>query len=645
MHYFQVAVSSSKYHGLDPLTYSFDKQLKPGSVVAVPLRSGVAAGIVLGPENGSVPPRIKAIEEVIFDTPLPSSSLKLLDWLRQYYPAPLGAITQQFVSQHVLKKAAESSDEKISTKISKLPTLTEDQQAALEQIKSSPSQHFLLHGEIATGKTRIYIELVKDCVSSGRSAIVLVPEIALTPQLVEIFQSQFPAQVLLSHSDLTPVQRLNIWCRSLESDGPKIIIGPRSALFSPIANVGLIVVDEAHEPAYKQEQAPYYQTTRVAASLATIHGAKLILGSATPLISDYYFAEQKHLPIIRLTKPAVDSKASRQVHLVNLKDKELFTGQPYLSSPLITALKQTLERNEQALIFLNRRGSARRVICQNCFWTAECPKCNLPYVYHGDDHSLRCHSCGRRAPVPAVCPTCSGTDILFKSIGTKALESMLSKLFPKARIKRFDTDIAKAERLPAHFAKIAKGEVDILVGTQMIAKGLDLPNLSLVGVVFADSSLTFPDYTAEERTYQLIRQVIGRIGRGHRDGQAIVQTYNLGSPALKDAIIGNWKDFYQRQIDQRKLFGFPPFYFVLKIQIARASRKSAETACSKLAGSIAENMRKVEISAPMPCFSEKQRGKYCWQLIIKSKHRQLLTQIIKQLPSGTRYDIDPNDLL
>lgn len=646
LHYYRVAVSSSKYHGSEPLTYSYKDQLKAGSIVAVTLRNNPVVGIILGLETNATAGKIKAIERLIYERPLPDSSLKLLQWLRNYYPAPLGTITQQFVSQRVLKKPPSLAEqEAVSEASAPLPDLTKDQQAALKQIRSGSADHFLLHGEVATGKTRIYIELVKDCLASGRSAIILVPEISLTPQAFDIFTQEFNSKVLLTHSEQTPAQRLLVWQKTLESTGPRVIIGPRSAVFSPLEKVGLIVADEAHEPAYKQEQAPYYQTTRVAAALARIHGAKLVLGTATPLISDYYFARAKQMPIIRLQKPAIESKFSRKVSLINLKDKGLFSSQPYISKPLIEAIQKTLDEGGQSLIFLNRRGSARRVLCQNCFWTAECPQCSLPYIYHGDDHILRCHSCGRRDKVPNVCPVCGSSEILFKSIGTKALESMLGKLFPKAIIKRFDTDVAKADRSAAHFSDIVNGQGDILVGTQMIAKGLDLPKLGLVGVIFAESSLTFPDYTAEERTYQLIRQVVGRIGRGHRAGQAIIQTYNPDSPTLKEAIAGNWEAFYDRQLAQRQLFGFPPYYFVLKLQIMRANRKAAESASLSLADLVAGVSKQIKISSPMPCFVEKQGGKYCWQLIVKSKQRSILIEIIKQLPSNVRYDIDPTDLL
>lgn len=645
MYFYQVAVASAAYHGQGYLTYSHSKKIPVGAIVEVQLRNTRVNGVVLGSDSK---PKFK-IKEIdnISEIILPQYSLSLLKWIKSYYPAPLGTITSLFVNKNI--HYANNLPPEITTlmpvQLQKLPALNTEQKSIIKAIEESPSKAFLLHGETASGKTHIYLELTKDCLSHGKSVLVLVPEISLTSQLVKVFQQYFGDQVVLTHSDLTPKQRSLAWNKIYQARTPQIIIGPRSALFAPINNkLGLIVLDEAHEPAYKQETSPHYQSSRVAAALSSIHGAKLMLGSATPLVSDYYSFELRNLPILKL-KSVVFDTGSRKTELIDLKDSSLFTMHPFLSNPLLEAIQNALSKGEQALIFLNRRGSARRIFCKNCLWSADCPRCSLPLIYHGDKHLLRCHSCGLVQKVISKCQKCDSDEIIFKSIGTKALEASLKKLFPQSKIQRFDTDSSKSESISVLYNTIHSGEVDILVGTQMLAKGLDLPKLSVVGVVFADSSLTFPDYTADERTYQLINQVLGRVGRGHRKGKVFIQTYNSSSQILKDAVTGNWDDFYSRQISQRLKYGFPPIYYFLKIQIRRASSKNAEEAIVDLISKLPRMSEKIIISDPVPAFTEKRSGKYYWQTTIKSKNRELLTALIKELPPNTFYDLDPNNLL
>jgi primosomal protein N' (replication factor Y) len=425
-----------------------------------------------------------------------------------------------------------------------------------------------------------------------------------------------------------------------------IVIGPRSALFTPLSNVGLVVLDEAHDVAYKQEQAPHYLASRVAATLARLHGAKLVLGTATPLITDYFTFSSKQLPILRMQSlaAATDDHELRAI-VVNLRDTNLFTRSRWLSDPLLQMIETNLSKHEQSLIFLNRRGTARLVLCQQCGWQALCPRCDLPLTYHGDTHSLRCHTCGHREVTPAACPVCKATDIVFRSIGTKSLFDELSRLFPKARLQRFDSDNKKSERLEAHYTAVRDGEVDILVGTQLLTKGLDLPKLSLVGIVLADSGLYFPDYTAEERTYQMLSQVMGRVGRGHRAGTVIIQTYHPESPTIQTALDKDFTSFYDTQLKERELYGFPPFYHVLKVSCTRASRKSAEQASGKVAELLRQAVSHLEVIGPTPAFSEKANGKYTWQLIVKAKGRHQLLEAIKHIPANCSYDIDPLHLL
>jgi primosomal protein N' (replication factor Y) (superfamily II helicase) len=529
----------------------------------------------------------------------------------------------------------------------KLPILNTEQQQALESMVQRDT--YIVHGRTGSGKTRLYIELALRTVETGKSAIVLTPEISLTSQLAANFQAVFGNRVVVMHSQQTPAERQQAWLTCLTSDQPLIVIGPRSALFSPVQKLGLIVIDESHEAAYKQEQSPQYITGRVAAYLANLTRSSLVLGSATPSISDYYLAEQKQKPVIALTKLAraeLDaSDFSSKITIIDRKEHDRFNRSPFMSQDLIKAVETALARGEQSLLYLNRRGTARIILCENCGWQATCPHCDIPLTYHGDSHSLRCHSCNYKQSAPASCPACKHPSIIFKTAGTKAIADDVERLFPNARVARFDTDNTKAERFEQHYEAVKRGEVDILVGTQLLAKGLDLPKLSTLGILLADTSLYMPDFSAQERTFQLISQVLGRIGRGHVHGHAIIQTYHPEHPVLRDAIENNYQQFYARELEERRLFTFPPFCYLLKLTVRRSSLKATEAAAEKFKQEIESAGFHVRVEGPAPAFYERFKNKYQWQLVIKSKDRGELLKIIQQLPANWSYDIDPIDLL
>ena len=626
------------------------------------LQRELVLGVVSGPT--SKPRfRLKPIARVFDLPPLPAHLLKLANWLIGYYPAPLGNITQQLLpasfSDKLLAKPPDL--QLVPPALGGLPPLTDEQQLALKAMAERNS--YLLHGITGSGKTRLYIELAARTINSGKSALVLTPEISLTSQLAGSFRQVFGERVLVMHSGQTPVKRQKAWLDSLQAGGPVIVIGPRSALFSPLSKLDLIILDEAHESAYKQEQAPHYQTGRVAAYLSQITRSTLVLGSATPSVSDYYLAEQKKRPIINLTQLASGqsqperksqsksktAKAAKPVKkavvIVDRKDHGLFNRSPHLSQPLLEAVGSALGRGEQSLLYLNRRGTARLVLCENCGWQATCPHCDIPLTYHGDYHQLRCHGCSYHAKTPGSCPDCGHQGVIFKTAGTKAIVDDAQRLFPGARIARFDTDNLKAERFEQHFERIKKGEVDILVGTQLLAKGLDLPKLSTLGVLLADTSLYLPDFSAAERTFQLISQVLGRIGRGHVAGRAVIQTYHPEHPVLADALKGDYQHFYQGELAERRQFLFPPFCYLLKLTVRRATIKTAQAAADKLKTDIETVGHQVRVEGPAPSFYERFQNKYQWQLVVKAKNRPELLKIIADLPSGWSYDLDPLDLL
>jgi primosomal protein N' (replication factor Y) (superfamily II helicase) len=650
MEYYEVYVADSSFKGTGALTYQYSGSEKfgRGRLVVVPIKQKQVYGVVIKQvKKPAFAARELALAPV--DTPLPSQLIDLAAWITTYYPSGIGVTLQQFLPQKIyptekippLKSASEAS-------LPDLPALTDEQRDVLHQINHPDT--YILHGETGSGKTRVYIELAKRTLQAGRSCVVLTPEIGLTPQLVQNFQTVFGTdQVVLTHSQLTVKDRSLLWQRILVSDKPLIVLGPRSALFSPLRDVGLIILDEAHESSYKQEQAPHYHASKVAAKLASLHKATTILGSATPSINDYFMAEAKQKPILRMRENArLTTGQQTTTRIVNLTDRQQFTRQPHISDVLVASIEQSLNRQEQSLVFLNRRGTARVILCQQCGWQAACPHCDLPLTYHGDVHNIRCHTCGYTAAAPTNCPECSSTNIVLKSIGTKAIVDELTSIFPSARIQRFDTDNAKDERLEAHYNAVRDGAVDIIVGTQLIAKGLDLPKLSTVGVVVADTSLYLPDYSSSERSYQLLRQVIGRVGRGHRSGSIIIQTYDPANPVIRAAAKNDgsgWDSYYHNELDERKAFTFPPYCYTLKISCRRATTKSAMQAAEKATGLLRMSGLRISVDGPMPAFHEKAAGKYQWQAIIKSKDRGELIKVIKMLPANWSFDIDPGNLL
>lgn len=645
MYYYEVIPADRSYHGQDSLTYQHDDELNTGQLVVVKVRTKSCVGIVI--KNIPKPEfKTKAIDRVLDQLSLPQSSIELLGWVRSYYPAPLGLTAAMFVPQALQTKKLPTPPKSSSTKItSSLPPLTLDQTKALKILHTQKSGTTMLHGDTGTGKTRIYIELTQKTIQSGQSVIILTPEISLTPQLVASFKNVF-SEVLVTHSQQTAVARRNLWSRLAISNKPVVLIGPRSALFMPISNLGLIVIDEFHESAYKNEQAPHYHAIRVASKLASLQQSKLILGSGTPPINEYYYATQKNIPVVRMQQLAAGSShPPTKTDIVDLTKKEELGSMALISKTLLSHIDRALANKEQILLFLNKRGSARLLVCQSCGWKALCNQCDLPMVYHQDKHILRCHTCGTKEPSPNNCPVCGSSEIIFKSPGTKTIVANLQKRFPDAQIARFDKDNTADERMDKRLEEVQSGDVDILVGTQLLAKGHDLPKLALVGILLADSELSFPDYAAQERSYQLIHQLSGRVGRGHRPGTVVVQTYN---PANIAAITGHentWQNFYDQQLDERKAFGFPPYYFTLKIETARATSASAEQASQQILNHIYENYSGIELVGPSPSFFAKRSNKFSWQLIVKAKNRQLLVDIASSLPVRATFDIDPLHLL
>lgn len=645
MHYYEVLIADGRYHSSAPLTYSSDEVLAEMAIVSVPLRNRLVTGYITAKVD-QPPFKIKPIKSVLSKKTLPFHCLQLAEWIRDYYCSSLGDALRQFApSATVIRRVAATETAPAANRLDIDQPLTPTQKKALDEISNHPSTTVLLHGETGSGKTRVYLELAKQTLASGRSVIILVPEIALTAQMVSIASQSLSHEVVVLHSELSVAERKKVWFKILESEKPIIIIGPRSALFAPVTNLGLVVVDEAHEPAYKQEQAPRYNALRVASQLGLLTGSRVIMGSATPSVTDYYLAKQKGSVIEMFGQAKTGEKIDIKAEVVDLGDKGVFKKNAYLSDSLIAGINQALQNGKQSLVYYNRRGSARIILCDNCGWQSLCPNCDIPLVYHGDEHQARCHICGYSETPPQSCPNCGNSQIIYKSIGSKALFDIVSKLFPSARVKRFDSDNLPGERLNETYKEVLGGEVDILVGTQLLAKGLDLPKLSVVGVISAEGSLGLPDFSSEERTYQLLYQVIGRVGRGHNQGTVIVQTYEPDSPILKSALERDWSSFYQNIIEERQTFRFPPFSYLLKMTCKRATLRGAQGAAEKLRQEYLAKGFPVEVVGPTPSFYQRRGKYYYYQLVVKSKTRKHLVELARAAPAGWQCDLDPIDLL
>lgn len=646
MYYYEVAPNQIVRTDNIAFTYASPSPLSIGQLVIIEVGKKHLVGIIIA-ESKKPSYDTKNIVSLIEETPLPLPLLHLSKWLSSYYATHFAAVLQTVLPRGLQKSRRirghiprESLRDR--TKI----VFTQDQQHAIQTISSMSPGTALLHGVTGSGKTHVYIELAKQTLAQNKSVVVLVPEIALTSQVVDEFSHHF-SDVILTHSRQTEAERHIAWQDALTSKAPRIVIGPRSALFMPLKNVGLVVIDEAHEPSFKQEQSPRYSALRAASVLAKSHGAKVVLGSATPLVTDYYLAKQSDRPIIEMNKRAKDGSTPPTVSLVDMTKRTGFKKHRFLSDKLLGELEETFASGNQGLIFHNRRGSASSTLCENCGWSAICPRCFVPYTLHADKHQLLCHICGMSDKVPTSCPVCHSADIIHKGIGTKLIESELVKLFPNKKVARFDGDNETGESVEKRYKELYDGEIDLIVGTQVIAKGLDLPKLRTVGVVQADAGLSLPDFGAEERTFQLLAQVIGRVGRSHHPTSVVVQSYQPTHPAVVDGLKQDYEHFYNATLITRQRGHFPPFCYLLKLTCIYKTEAAAIKNAKKLAEELkTKSGSDIQILGPTPAFYERTRDTYRWQLVIKSPKRSALIDLLRHVPSTHwQAELDPTSLL
>ncbi len=650
MFYYEVLVGQEYNSAESVFTYSYEVALAPMQFVKVPLQRTQVYGVVL--KKVDKPDFKTRLIDTHFDAQLSAAQQHLLHFMTQYYAATQAQALPLFTSslfgaQSTRSKAA--SDALLLTpppshERRQLPPLTDEQTQAMAVFADHPSETVVLHGDTGTGKTRLYLERALQVLAQQKSILLLCPEISLVPQLYNACAQTLDVPVVVFHSQLTPIQK-RAAVAQLKSDNPVVIVGTRSALFLPHPPLGLLILDESHEPAYKQEEGIRFHARTLASRLRQYYNAQLILGSATPSLTDMYIAKHRCAPIIRLTKTALVSDVATTTLVVDMRERSHFGSHSLLSTDLLQTIEHALQRQHQSLIYLNRRGTARLILCQTCGWQADCPHCDITLTYHHDIHLTRCHTCGYTQAAPTQCPECGSSEVIFKSAGTKALADFLQKRFPYAVVARFDTDNLKSESFQTRQQDVASGKIDILVGTQMLVKGHDLPRLEVVGVVSADLSLQIPDYSAEERTYQLINQAIGRVGRGHTSGSIIVQTHQPDNKVIQQALTKNYDAFYTSQTKQRTAYLFPPVIHLASFWCSKKTSAAAEKSATKTLELIRKTSPTSHASQPVVSYRSKKRGYTTMQIVVKNTKRSELLTLAKSMPHGWQYDLEPINLL
>ncbi len=623
--------------------FSEGLDLKPGDLVETSLRNQKTNGIVV--ELSKIKPSFatKPIFKIVRKNILNKEQIKIAKFIQKYYAAHFGKVLKLFVpkriwdNQPMKRKTKIAEIKKISQPRKKL---TSTQQKVFGKILKS-ERPILLHGITGSGKTEIYLRVILETLKEDKQGILLVPEIALTPQLVGYFAASIPKkEIVVLHSNLSEGEKINAW-EKIHAGEVKLVIGSRSALFAPTQNLGVIILDEEHEWNYKNDQTPRYHARAVAMQLTEKTKVKLILGSATPSLETYFAAKNGRLELLELPERINQSKLP-EVQIVDLRNEIKRENFSPFSQLLEEKIHEKLEKKEQIILLLNKRGYSSAIVCRDCGFVLECENCSLSLTFHSKINRCICHGCGATKSPPTICPKCKSAAIRFLGNGTQKIESELPKLFPTAKILRADRDTTTLRGSHQKiYEEFRDGKADILIGTQIVAKGLDLPNVSLVGVLLADIGLHLPDFRASEKTFSLLTQVAGRSGRGEKKGEVIIQTYSPENFAITNARNHNYQKFFAEEILERKNSFWPPFSKIVKFIFVNESehfaRRTAENFASKLK-KLGEKM--VWVS---PALIAKLHNKFHFHVIWKGGDpRKLLARI--EIPEKCRIDVDPVNL-
>ena len=520
-------------------------------------------------------------------------------------------------------------------------SLNAEQQVAVETILQSvqeqQSQTYLLEGITGSGKTEVYLQVIAEVLNQGKTAIMLVPEISLTPQMVQRFKSRFGEHVAVMHSGLSQGEKYDEW-RKIERGEAEVVVGARSAIFAPIENIGVIIVDEEHEASYKQEETPRYHARDLAIWRSEYHHCPVVLGSATPSLESRARAQKNVYQRLRLTQRANQAATLPTIDVVDMR-KEVENGNvSSFSMSLQEKLQERLEKNEQSVLLLNRRGYSSFVMCRDCGYVLPCPNCDISLTLHMDSKTMKCHYCGHEERIPYRCPNCGQDKIRYYGTGTQKVEEELQTLLPESRILRMDVDTTR--RKGAHekiLRTFGEGQADILLGTQMIAKGLDFPNVTLVGVLNADTALNLPDFRSSERTFQLLTQVSGRAGRAEKPGEVIIQSFNPEHYAIQLAKAQDYEDFYTKEMYIRHRGDYPPYYFTVQITASHPEENEAAKQMFQIATKLKQGLSPQAILlGPTPNAIMRVNNRYFYQVIIKYKQEPMLQPLLKEILTDTQ---------
>ncbi len=664
-----VAVDAPLKEALTYLPPEGVSSLERGASVTVPLGKRTARGIVLKPTDKIDPGlALKPMLGADHTRPLlPPAYMDWLEWLANYYVHPLGQIVET-VFPPLPKEGRGSRKSKVvndDVTPAPAPHLTVEQSRTVEAIqKTEGFAVHLIHGVTGSGKTEVYLRLLDSVVKSGKQGLVLVPEIALTPQLIDRFSRRFPGSIAVLHSHLTEREKTDQWWSVVEQK-KKILIGARSALFCPLMNPGIIILDEEHEPSYKQDEKLKYHARDAAIILARNLNIPIVLGSATPSLESWSNAQSGKYQLHTMRERA-QAKSLPDVEVIDLREvyrqrKETPSDLPHwLSDTMFEALEQTLSRGDQAALFLNRRGMAQTAQCQACGYKAECPNCSVALTLHASSY-LVCHYCDYSERASELCPECKEAPISAIGLGTEKIEAEMARLFPNARLARADRDeIQSRDDLEKLIADFESERTNLLIGTQMIAKGLDFPKLNFVGLILADLGFHFPDFRASERSFQLLTQVSGRAGR-QTSGRVLIQTYNPNHPSISYTLAGDYLGFAEQELNERRELLYPPFGRMALFRIQSAQAESGNLAGKRLVhrAKILQNRFEVfkegiQVLGPAPAPLAKLRGKFRYQIIIKCDSAQKLNALCRQILSTTDWipkatkvqvDIDPFQMM
>lgn len=628
-------------------------KIRPGMIVEIPLRKQAVPGVVAAVTDELPDFPVRPIIRVLWEAPVFTPQLlALARFISDYYLASLGlvvklAITRPARRAHLMARAAAAP--------SAAPHLTDEQENAVRTVLAEKkAQTYLLHGVTGSGKTEVYLHAAEQKIREGKQVLILVPEIALTPQTLARFSARFdPKSVAVVHSKLSYGQKYLIWKGAYEGT-IKVIIGPRSALFAPFTSLGLIVMDEEHESSFKQfDQNPKFHSRTVAEKLSQLWNCPLVLGDATPSVETYYAAETGRIKKLELTHRIYQEMPP--VQLVDMREETRAGNFTIYSRILLEEMREALGKKQQVILFINRRGTATSVQCSDCGNLMMCTRCTVPLVYHRDRQDLECHHCQRTYPIPASCPVCGSVKLKFFGTGTEKVETTIRELYPQARVKRLDRDaVSSKSELEALYEDFISKKFDILVGTQMIAKGWDLASVGLIGVVNADTILSFPDFHSNERTFQLATQVAGRTGRGQFPGRVVLQTYNPDNFAIRAAVKHDYRAFYEREIADRREFGYPPFTRLVKLTLEHTKQEKLLQMTQDLIDLIKQKtgIPHESVIGQSPAFIPRVRGRYGVYVILKlppvtgdRSVPETLARFLSSLHPGWDIDIDPDTIL